>query len=93
VVEREALAERYNAGMGDSELVVVHTFKSRPEADLAQSALEAAGIESTVLADDAGGTQPGFWEGEPVRVLVRAEDEREAREILDTAAKPAPDSD
>jgi hypothetical protein len=79
--------------MAESELVVVHTFKSRTEAELAHSALEAAGIESMVLADDAGGTQPGFWESEPVKVLVRPEDEREARSILDTAAQPAPKSD
>ena len=79
--------------MAESELVVVHTFKSRPEAELAHSALEAAGIESMVLADDAGGTQPGLWESEPVKVLVRPEDEREARSILDTAAQPAPKSD
>ena len=79
--------------MAQSELVVVHTFKSRPEAELAHSALEAAGIESIVLADDAGGVQPGFWESEPVRVLVRAENLREARAILDTTAKPAPSSD
>jgi Putative prokaryotic signal transducing protein len=79
--------------MAESELVVVHTFKSRPEAELAHSALEAAGIESMVLANDSGGTQPGFWESEPVKVLVRPEDEREARSILDTAAQPAPKSD
>jgi hypothetical protein len=29
--------------MSDSELVVVHTFSSRPEADIAVSALEALG--------------------------------------------------
>jgi hypothetical protein len=79
--------------MTESDLVVVHTFKSRPEGELAQSALEAAGIESMLLADDAGGAYPGLLEGEPLRLLVRPENEREAREILDTAAKPTPDSE
>jgi hypothetical protein len=74
----------------DPDLVVVHTFKNRQEAELAQSALEAAGIESIVLADDAGGVQPGFWEGEPVKVLVRPENETEARDVLDTTATPEP---
>ena len=78
--------------MAESDLVVVHTFRTRQEAELAQSALEAAGIESIVLADDAGGVQPGLWEGEWVRVLVRPENEGEARAILDTAATPASDS-
>ena len=59
----------------DPELVVVATFKSRPEADLAKSALEAADIESIVTGDDAGGLQPGLWEGE-------------GREILSSDAKP-----
>jgi hypothetical protein len=76
--------------MADSDLVVVHTFMNRPEAELAQSALEAAGIESIVLADDAGGVQPGLWEGEQIRVLVRPENEGEARTILNTTAKPEP---
>jgi len=53
----------------------VATFKSRPEADLAKSALEAADIESIVTGDDAGGLQPGLWEGE-------------GREILSSDAKP-----
>lgn len=74
--------------MADSDLVVVHTFNSRPEAEMAKSALEAAEIESMVMADDAGGTQPGFWEGRGVAVLVNKENEQAAREILELDAKP-----
>ena len=40
--------------MSDSELVVVQTFGSRQEADVAVSALEAAGIEAIVQADSGG---------------------------------------
>lgn len=69
--------------MTDSELVVVRTFGDRIEADLAHSALEAAGIESMVSGDDAGGVQPGLWTGEGVALLVREEDASSAREILD----------
>jgi hypothetical protein len=75
--------------MADSDLVVVHTFSSRPEAEVAKSALDAAGIEAMVMADDAGGTQPGFWEGRGVAVVVNAENEQAAREILDSDARPA----
>jgi hypothetical protein len=74
--------------MADSNLVVVHTFTSRPEADMAKSALDAAGIEAMVLADDAGGTQPGLWEGRGVAVVVNRENEQAAREILDSEARP-----
>ena len=64
------------------QLVVVGTFMSRPEADVAKSALDAAQIESMVLGDDAGGVQPGLWEGRGVAVIVNRDDEEAAREIL-----------
>jgi hypothetical protein len=73
--------------MSDSELVIVRTFHDRIEADLAQSALEAAGIESMIRGDDAGGTQPGLWASEGVDVLVREEDATAAREILEGESK------
>jgi hypothetical protein len=73
--------------MTDSELVVVRTFSDRIEADLAHSALEAAGIDSMVSGDDAGGVQPGLWTGEGVALLVRDEDATTAREILDVEPK------
>ena len=73
--------------MTDSYLVVVRTFGDRIEAELAQSALEAAGIKSMVRGDDAGGVQPGLWTGEGVALLVREEDTTTAREILDLEPK------
>ena len=74
--------------MTDSELVVVHSFGVRVEADLAQSALEAAGIESMVRGDDAGGAQPGLWTAAGVQVLVRSEDAQAARDVLDLPSTP-----
>ena len=44
--------------MTDSSLVVVHSFGSRPEADMAVSALEAAEIDAIVQADTGGGMRP-----------------------------------
>jgi hypothetical protein len=79
--------------MADDELVVVQTYLDRFEADLAASALQAAGIESIVSADDAGGMQPGLWQGEGVAVLVRPENEQEARSILDTPAQTPPQTE
>jgi hypothetical protein len=74
--------------MADDTLVVVGTFNDRIEADLAQSALEAAGIPSMVRADDAEGTQPGLWMGNGVDVLVNKEDASRAEEVLNTPAQP-----
>jgi hypothetical protein len=62
-------------------LVVVRTFLNRIDADLAQGALEAAGIDAMVSADDAGGNRPGLWLG-GVRLLVREEDAQEAGKVL-----------
>jgi hypothetical protein len=73
--------------MSDRELVVVHTFGSRPEADLAKSALEAAGIDAMVQADTAGGEYPGVALARGVAIIVRAEDEPAAREILELPAR------
>jgi hypothetical protein len=75
--------------MADPDLVVVHTFNTRPEAEMAKSALDAAGIEAMVMADDAAGIQPGLWEGRGVAIVVNRENEQAARDILDLDARPA----
>ena len=69
-------------------LVVVQTFNSRPEADVAKSALEAADIAAMVMGDDAGGVQPALWEGRGVAVVVRRDDEQAARDVLESTARP-----
>jgi hypothetical protein len=74
----------------DPDLVVVGTFNTRPEADVAKSALDAADIESMVLADDAGGVQPGLWEGRGVAVVVNRADEPAARDIITSCAEKPP---
>jgi hypothetical protein len=76
--------------MADSELVVVHAFGSRPEADMAVSALDAAGIDAIIQADSGGGMRPHLaWAGVGFQILVREEDLIEARNILDLPAKPS----
>jgi hypothetical protein len=75
--------------MTDSELVVVHSFDNRQEAEMAKSALDAAEIDSYVRSDDGGGMETGLWRGNGVQVIVRAEDVEAAREVLDLPATPA----
>jgi hypothetical protein len=75
--------------MNDSDLVVVHAFGSCAEADLAKSALDAAGIDAMVQADSGGGMRPALaWSGVGFQVLVRTEDAQVARDVLDLPAKP-----
>jgi len=68
----------------DNELVVIHDYLNKAEAELAQGALQSAGIHSIISADDAGGTEPGLWMG-GIRLLVRAEDVKRATEVLGPA--------
>ena len=74
--------------MPDVQLVVVHTFDSRPEADMAKSALEAAGIDALIQADTGGGMRPHLaWAGAGFRLLVREDDAAAARDVLDLPAR------
>ena len=75
--------------MTDSELVVVHSFDNRQEAEMARSALDAADIDSYVRSDDGGGMETGLWRGNGVQVIVRAEDVEAAREVLELPATAA----
>jgi hypothetical protein len=73
--------------MQHPKLVVVQTYGSRPEADLAMSVLDAAGIEAMSQADTAGGMREHLaWSGEGFQILVREEDAAAARYLLTTPA-------
>jgi hypothetical protein len=74
------------------ELVIVQTFVDRIEAELAHSALEAAGIPSMLRSDDAGGLLPHMTLTNGVALLVRAEDAQAAAAILDDDQRLRPHS-
>ena len=63
----------YTRGMTADDLLVIATFINNIDAELARGALEAAGIESLIRADDCGGTRPHMWMG-GIELLVRGED-------------------
>ena len=67
--------------MGSSELISIGTFRSLADAEVAQGVLEAAGIESMIRTDDAGGMYPAIGGAE---VLVRAEDRQGAHDALES---------
>ena len=67
--------------MKSDDLVVVSTFPTVIDAEIAKSALDAADVDSFVQSDDAGGMRPHL--GLPnVRLIVRAEDAQRAADIL-----------
>ena len=64
--------------------VVIRSYRSELEAQLAQVVLEAHGIPSMLLRDDMGGMQPTLTALSGVRLLVRHEDAVEAIQVLDS---------
>jgi hypothetical protein len=74
--------------MNLDDAVVLETFYSRIEAEMAAGLLESEGIPAMVLADDAGGAYPMFQFIRGVRLMVAAEDQYRAREILRDMEEP-----
>jgi len=69
--------------MQHANLVVVQSYGSQPEAALAKSALESAGIDAMIQADTAGGMREHLaWSGGGFKILVREEDALAARDVL-----------
>jgi hypothetical protein len=63
-------------------MIEVGTYPTRSDAELAQTALTAAGIPSEIAADDAGGAYPFDLTG-GARLLVSEADAEAAATILD----------
>jgi Putative prokaryotic signal transducing protein len=73
--------------MTPDELVVLATFVNNFDAEVARSALEAAGIDVMIRADDCGGLRPHLWMG-GVEIVVRREDAERAHEVLNAETQP-----
>ena len=74
--------------MNLDDAIVLETFASRIEAEMAAGLLESEGVEAMVMADDAGGAYPMLQFIRGVRLMVYREDEARAREILRDMAEP-----
>lgn len=73
-------------------LVVVQRFLTEIEAQVALSALQAAGIDAMILKDDCGGMRPHMWVGQQgIRLLIKSQDWARAQEILSIPATPIPE--
>jgi hypothetical protein len=63
-----------------SDLITLTTFGSSAEAQIAKGILDAAGIDSMIRSDDAGGMYPAIG---GANLLVRAEDVEKAKATLE----------
>ena len=68
--------------------VVIRTFANEIEAHVAQAVLDANGIRSNLIRDDAGGMMPWLQWLHPIRLAVREEDSSDAVELLDAPSGP-----
>ena len=71
-------------------MAVVRTFINDAEAEIAASAIEAAGIEVTIHRDAAGGLQPNL-DMYGIQLVVPDGDLEAANEVLNTFAETAPE--
>jgi Putative prokaryotic signal transducing protein len=69
--------------MSQSKLVVVQSYGTEGEAEVARGLLESSGIDAMIQADTAGRMREHLaWSGLGHRVLVREEDAAAARSLL-----------
>ena len=67
---------------------VIRTFANEIEAHVAQAVLDANGIDSELIRDDANGMMPWLQWLHPIRLVVRESDSAAAVELLDSPPPP-----
>jgi hypothetical protein len=72
---------------------IAGTYAYRHEAEFARETLRAAGIDSVLVGDDAGGAYAGMSFTRPFRLLVRTADLDAAAEVLGGGGEPPEDGD
>jgi len=73
---------------GNEGLFVIRTFSRDLDARLAEAVLEANGIESIVVGDNAAGMMPYLDALHPIRLMVKEEDVEDAVSVLDGGGLP-----
>ena len=68
----------------DNPLFVIRTFTRDTDARLAEAVLDANGIESIIIGDNAAGMLPYLNAMHPIRLAVKESDVEEAQRLLDT---------
>ena len=73
--------------MSDVEdpLFVIRTFSRDTDARLAEAVLDANGIESIIIGDNAAGMLPYLNTMHPIRLAVKESDVEEAQRLLDAS--------
>jgi len=72
-------------------IVVLRSYHDEIEARIAQAALDAEGIRSMLIPDNAGGMLPSMGLLFPTRLAVHEDDLTAARRVLEGPAPPSED--
>ncbi|MBI5214221.1 MAG: DUF2007 domain-containing protein [Ignavibacteriae bacterium] len=75
----------------ERNLVPIETYSSQMDAQLAQATLSAAGIESLISSDDAGGMLQYMDYVKGVKLFVDETNLEEAKTLLEQQATPETD--
>jgi len=67
---------------------VIRTFANEVEAYVAQAVLDANGIDSELVRDDAGGMMPWLQWLHPIRLIVLESESAAATDILNNPPTP-----
>ena len=84
VIRRARLREKTkDITTHDNKLVVVQSFGSQFEAELAKGVLEESGLQAMIQGDTAGKMREHLaWSGAGFKILVREDDAARARDVL-----------
>lgn len=82
-LDRAKAGEVSDQSENDDGLYVIRSFSNDMDASLAEAVLEANGIPSTRISDDAGGMMPWLHSLHPIRLMVRRADVELAVSLLD----------
>ena len=77
------------AGSAQAATFTVSNLNDSGSGSLRQAVLDANGIDSNLIRDDAGGMMPWLQWLHPIRLVVRETDSVEAVELLDTPPGPS----
>ena len=72
------------------ELVVLRTYQTVIDAELAKTALDSVGIDAMIRSDNEGGQSPALSFDRGVELLVRADDVDAANDILGVEGMEGP---
>ena len=75
------------------ELYVIRTFSNDVDARLAEAVLEANGIESSLIGDNAAGMLPYLNAMHPIRLVVKESDIDTALGLLNSAVSEDQETD